>query len=521
MNPLTFFHQLSRPVRLLSIAALLAVLGLGALSAPIARAATTITVTSTSGGTGGPGCTLRDAITAANTDATTGGCASGTGGPFTIELAASTTYTLDVVDNTDPALGANGLPVVLVDVTILGNGSTIVRDTASGTPGFRIFQVDSSGTLRLNNVTISNGSSAGNPLGGGAYNAGVLMVSNSTFSSNRAANNGGAIFNSVAASVTITSSVFTGNSSSNGGGLYDFGTAMVANSTFVSNTASFGGAINNGSGSTAVINSTLSNNSASTTGGAIYLAGGAVTASNTIMANSTTGGNCGGTITDGSGNLRWPDTDFSCVGTFGDPRLGALVDNGGPTQTMALQSGSAALEHGTTSVCASPEINNLDQRGDPRPNPTGTSCDTGAFESSLRPPPLITISFIPSSVLTNQPSQLAFNLRNPNSTGGALTGIGFTNTLPSNLLVASAANLTNSCGGSATATSGSGAITLTGGTLTPNASCTINVNVSSAVPGQYVDTTGMISSTESGVGYPSNSVTLTVMTQIFMPLIQK
>ena len=55
-------------------------------------------------------------------------------------------------------------------------------------------------------------------------------------------------------------------------------------------------------------------------------------------------GNCnisGGTLADGGNNLSFPDA--TCPGTNGDPLLGALADNGGPTQTRALGLGSPAL----------------------------------------------------------------------------------------------------------------------------------------------------------------------------------
>ncbi len=60
--------------------------------------ADTIIVTTDSGGTGGPDCTLRDAITAANTDTATGGCPAGYGAD-TIELPIAATITLIEVDN--------------------------------------------------------------------------------------------------------------------------------------------------------------------------------------------------------------------------------------------------------------------------------------------------------------------------------------------------------------------------------------------------------------------------------------
>jgi CSLREA domain-containing protein len=90
-------------------------------------AGTTITVQTTAGGTGGPDCTLRDAITAANEDKATGGCVAGTGAD-TIVLDAGATYVLTTVDNDMGALGGpNGLPVIASDIQIDGNGARIER----------------------------------------------------------------------------------------------------------------------------------------------------------------------------------------------------------------------------------------------------------------------------------------------------------------------------------------------------------------------------------------------------------
>src|SRR5690606_12960001 len=153
-------------VRLSFLAALLTMLGLGTIPVSPVAQATTIPITNPSGVTGErsgnatiptiPGCTLRDAITAANTDTATGGCPAGSGAD-TILLAASAIYTLTVVDNTDPSLGPNGLPAITSDITIEGNGSALTRSTMDGTPEFRFFQVDSGGQLHLRHVTLNNG----------------------------------------------------------------------------------------------------------------------------------------------------------------------------------------------------------------------------------------------------------------------------------------------------------------------------------------------------------------------------
>ena len=86
-------------------------------------------------------------------------------------------------------------------------------------------------------------------------------------------------------------------------------------------------------------------------------------------------------IDDGGGNLRWPPTDNTCVGEFGDPQLEPLEDNGGPTlvdldrsvMTMAIPIGSAAVQLATTNCPAT------DQRGMPRES-LSNRCDAGAYE---------------------------------------------------------------------------------------------------------------------------------------------
>jgi hypothetical protein len=64
--------------------------------------------------------------------------------------------------------------------------------------------------------------------------------------------------------------------------------------------------------------------------------------------------------------------------------LGALGNNGGPTQTMALKNGSPALDAGNPAGCRDFAGNLLrtDQRGLPRPGGAErTGCDMGAYES--------------------------------------------------------------------------------------------------------------------------------------------
>ncbi len=201
--------------------------------------------------------------------------------------------------------------------------------------------------------------------GAGIYNYGTLHVSSSTFSGNNA-------------------DAYYGAS---GGGIENAGgTLIVSNSTFAGNSAtssdlveSAGGAISNG-GTLTVTNSTVSGNTASLGGG--FWNSGTATLKNTIVANNRPGGNCrGATITDGGGNLSYPG--LACPGINANPMLGPLQNNSGPTETMALGPGSAAIDAGNDAICAAEPVNNLDQRGVTRP--IGSHCDIGAVEQEPYP----------------------------------------------------------------------------------------------------------------------------------------
>ena len=154
----------------------------------------------------------------------------------------------------------------------------------------------------------------------------------------------------------------------------------MSNSTFSGNSAGYKAAASSNSGTLMVSNSTFSGNSAYVAGGGgiSNIGSGMATLKNTLVANSPAGGNCSGTITDGGGNLSYGDA--TCPGINGDPKLGPLQANGGPTQTMALGAGSAARDAAVDAICAAPPVNNLDQRGVARPQ--GAHCDIGAYEAT-------------------------------------------------------------------------------------------------------------------------------------------
>jgi hypothetical protein len=246
--------------------------------------------------------------------------------------------------------------------------------------------------VTLSRLTIRNGSAAG---GGGIINWGTLTINSSTISRNFAGSSysatGGGIYNS--GTLTINNGTLSGNSGSSnfvyGGGIYNSGKLAINNSTLYGNSASDfngggGGGIYN-AGTAKINNSTFSGNS-SPVGGGIYN-GGTITFQNSIITNSTSGGNCYGTVTSNGHNLSSDSTcSFTNTGDLEntDPKLGPLQNNGGLTLTMALPSGSPAIDAGNPSGCTDNlgHLLKTDQRGQPRPDKEDTGgCDMGAYES--------------------------------------------------------------------------------------------------------------------------------------------
>jgi hypothetical protein len=151
------------------------------------------------------------------------------GGTNTITLGANIQLT-SVDNNTN---GTNGLPVIASgdQLTFIGNGYSIARSTASGTPAFRLFDVAGGSSLILQNLTLQGGLANGwgaAAEGGAIYSSGTLTFSGVTVQNNKAVGaNGG---------LSITGNGSAGGAAS-GGGVYAVGAVTLSNDVFTNNEA--------------------------------------------------------------------------------------------------------------------------------------------------------------------------------------------------------------------------------------------------------------------------------------------
>ena len=340
---------------------------------------------------GGPG-SLRAAITAANIAGGTNSIDFNVTGTITLLSSLPTiTNNLTITGPTgSPGItisGAGTFQIMNFEFISLTLANLTLSDGLGNPPGGAIIAED--GSLTITDCTFSNneGSEAGAVLDVGSN----ATITDSTFSNNKGTGGVGGAIELIGASLTITDCTFEDNSAPEGGGaIQSAGSTLITNSTFSGNsTASLGGGIDN-VGTLTVTNNTFSGNSAGVGGGGIHNQPlGSTTLKGTILA-AEPGGNCGGLITDAGHNIS---DDVSCPIASGtsvdgitlnlDPA--GLQNNGGPTQTIALEPNSPAVDFIPVASCkdqeAIPQPLMTDQRGFPRPDSGNTSfCDAGAFE---------------------------------------------------------------------------------------------------------------------------------------------
>jgi hypothetical protein len=319
--------------------------------AGLARANTIVVNTLDSGVTDTfPLCTLEEAVIAANTQAPSGGCPAGTGNSDTIEFIVTGTI---FPDNT-LVLGNSSEDLLIQGPTFGCTGAGPCGITINGGLGEELFDVEGP-DLELANLTLAEGSSE---FGGAIFSGGSeIFLFGCTFVENEAFE-GGAIF-------AIDS-------------LLD-----LVNDTFSGNEADFGGAIFNEDAEILITNDTFSGNE----GAAVETDLGESFVNSSIFGNNIPGGNCAG-VTDDGYNISDDNTcGFSGTSINNSTTLNldptGLNNNGGPTATVALESGSQAIDFVPIASCVQfPDLPvDTDQRLFARPDDGESSCDAGAYES--------------------------------------------------------------------------------------------------------------------------------------------
>jgi trimeric autotransporter adhesin len=200
-------------------------------------------------------------------------------------------------------------------------------------------------------------------------------------------------------------------------------------------------------------------------------------------------------------------TPNGLTGACGSGTITATAGSGGIslTGTSLAAGGSCTFSVNVTGRAAGQQNNTTG-------NVTSTEGGTGGTASALLvvvAPPSIAKAFNPVTIAPNGVTTLTFTITNPAANPVAEAGVAFTDTLPAGLVVSTPSGLINNCGGTATATAGSGSISLTGGSIVVSSNCTVAVSVTGATPGTYNNTSGAVSSANGGTGNTA-SATLSI-----------
>ena len=369
--------------------AIMLLAGLLTATPPRAAHAATITVNTTADENGaGANCSLREAITAANTNAAFGGCAAGSGVDV-ITLPAGT-YQLTLAN-----VGANEDNNATGDLDILGpltisgagSGSTIIQAGTTTSNGIDKviavnpictsgFDVTITGvTVRFGRNTQPSGAADFSFTGGGidwctAGTGGAFTLSNSVISDNTNVNGYGGGLNidtvSSPTTVNITNVTFSNNqtlstvNTANGGAINIFGdspTVNITNSTFsgnhTTNPTSGGGAIYfrpTTVGHVTISGSTFTSNTAPGIGGAIatdsHGAGTTVSISGSTFTGNTATNSFGGALKLDGTNLNTTPFSLSHLiitgNTAGTSGGGVYVGNSNVAISKSLIVGNSA-----------------------------------------------------------------------------------------------------------------------------------------------------------------------------------
>jgi hypothetical protein len=236
-------------------------------------------------------------------------------------------------------------------VVIDGNDAGGVFEIAAGASGI------------FDNITVTGANTAAFT-GGGFHVDGSLILTECTVTGNTASFGAGIRLTSADASALVQRSTFSNNVGFGSAIESQGGSITIENSTFTGNTGGGGVVRLSNAGLLSLRSSTvfLNDSGLSAGGGSASLrVGGSIIA-------GVTGPEIDGTVDDEGGNF---------IG--GDPDLGPLANNGGPTDTLLPNAGSGVIDTGSNPTAA-----DIDQRGFARE--VGTAPDCGSVEVAADAP---------------------------------------------------------------------------------------------------------------------------------------
>jgi len=266
---------------------------------------------------------------------------------------------------------------------ILASGTLTVRETtiasnltASGGRGGAATGGARSGLTRVLGAGVGGAGGDGGDAGGIGVATGTATITNTTIATNLTGGGGGGGGGGAGIPGGGPGSVGgTGGAGGRGGGV----------SSAAALTVSFATITRNGEGTDGTDGRALDVSTPGATGstgssgagaGAAVAAAGTTTLTRSVLSGN--GCDIAPAVPDDALGVAFQSP--ACPGAAGDPILGPLMDNGGPTVTMRPGPGSAALDRVPAAVCPA-----TDQRGARRPG--GAACDSGAVELA---PPLAT-----------------------------------------------------------------------------------------------------------------------------------
>ncbi len=187
------------------------------------------------------------------------------------------------------------------------------------------------------------------------------------------------------------------------------------------------------------------------------------------------------------------------------------------TRTTAIAANSSAplialtVNVAAAAVAASPVTNNVTVSGGGEPaGNAGNNTDSDI--ANVYYTPVITKGFSPATITSGGTSQLTLTITNPAANPVSLLGVAVTDPFPAGMSVAATPTFSNTCSGTVSTGTAQGDTQIAlsgGGPIAPGASCLIRVNITRATVGTVTNTTGAVSSTNSGIGNAA-SANLTV-----------